>query len=77
VRFRFAGLFVAATLGVTAFFPVQPQAAETKVYDGNKNFDELTHAEKTAAKIAARSKKLRDLRVCARPRQHATVERQG
>ena len=67
MKFRFAGLFVASTLCLIAFLPNLAQAGETKAYDGNKNFDELTHAEKTAAKIAARSRKLKELRVCADP----------
>ena len=67
MSFRFAGLLIASTLGLTAFFPIEPQAAETKTYDSSKSFDELTSAEKTAAKIAARHKKLDQLRVCADP----------
>lgn len=67
MRFRFAGLVVATTLCLIASVPNLSQAGETKAYDGNKNFDELTHAEKTAAKIAARSRKLKELRVCADP----------
>jgi quinoprotein dehydrogenase-associated probable ABC transporter substrate-binding protein len=41
--------------------------AEVQTYDSNKSFDELTSAEKTAAKVAARHKKLEKLRVCADP----------
>jgi quinoprotein dehydrogenase-associated probable ABC transporter substrate-binding protein len=42
-------------------------AAETQGYDSSKSFDELTSAEKTAAKNAAKQKKYDQIRVCADP----------
>jgi quinoprotein dehydrogenase-associated probable ABC transporter substrate-binding protein len=58
-------LLVISALGLSAF---STQAAgEVQTYDSNKSFDELTSAEKTAAKTAARHKKLDRLRVCADP----------
>ena len=38
-----------------------------KLYPSDKNFDDLTPAEKTAAKALARTKKIAALRVCADP----------
>ncbi len=53
----FAGMAVADTA----------TAVEPLGYDTNKTFDQLTHAEKTAAKNASRKRKLSSLRVCADP----------
>ena len=62
---RSAVLFsLVAALG---FWNVTARAAETPTFDSTKSFDELTHAEKTAAKKIARSTKLHNLRVCADP----------
>lgn len=44
--------------------PAAP-AAKLKEYTKSKNFDDLTHAEHTAAKAEARNRKLKVLRVCA------------
>lgn len=44
-----------------------PTASKLKEYTKSKNFDDLTHAEHTAAKSEARNRKLRVLRVCADP----------
>lgn len=43
------------------------EATEIPDFDSSKSFDELTHAEKTAAKKIARSTKLRSIRACADP----------
>lgn len=40
-------------------------ASKLKEYTKSKNFDDLTHAEHTAAKTEARNRKLKVLRVCA------------
>ena len=58
---------VAAVLGSSALASVPAQAADPYTFESNKSFDELTSAEKTAAKVAARHKKLDQLRVCADP----------
>jgi quinoprotein dehydrogenase-associated probable ABC transporter substrate-binding protein len=44
-----------------------PGLAKTPPFDSTKTFDELTHAEKTAAKNLARTTELKTLRVCADP----------
>jgi quinoprotein dehydrogenase-associated probable ABC transporter substrate-binding protein len=58
-------LLVISALGLSALST--QAAAEIQTYDSNKSFDDLTSAEKTAAKVAARHKKLDKLRVCADP----------
>jgi quinoprotein dehydrogenase-associated probable ABC transporter substrate-binding protein len=72
VKVHTAGLLAllvgATATGLSAEEPKQKaQGPELKGYDTSKNFDELTHAEKTAAKKVARQKKLLALRVCADP----------
>jgi len=71
VRVLSAGLLALLFLSATcANFPAvaaEPGGVEPKGYDTSKTFDELTHAEKTAAKYASRKKKLLSLRVCADP----------
>ena len=61
-----AGLLALPFVGATILGP-SAHAAEQLDYDTNKTFDELTHAERTAAKNAARTKKWPSLRVCADP----------
>jgi quinoprotein dehydrogenase-associated probable ABC transporter substrate-binding protein len=57
----------ALILGATAL-PVDAGAQQKlKEYTRNKNFDDLTHAEHSAAKAEARNRKLKQLRVCADP----------
>jgi quinoprotein dehydrogenase-associated probable ABC transporter substrate-binding protein len=58
------GCCVALSAWLYAFPSV---AANVTFIPGNKSFDDLTPAEKTAAKALARTKKLPALRVCADP----------
>ena len=68
MKFKAPLLFASLTLCLTAaFLPNDAHAAEGKVYQSDKNYDELTPAEKTAAKNAAKTKKLEVLRACADP----------
>jgi quinoprotein dehydrogenase-associated probable ABC transporter substrate-binding protein len=66
VKVHSAGLF-ALFLASATVSGLAAEGPEPKGYDTSKTFDELTHAEKTAAKRAARKKKLLSLRVCADP----------
>jgi quinoprotein dehydrogenase-associated probable ABC transporter substrate-binding protein len=65
VKLAFAALLAVVSLGAAA--GLAAEGPEPKGYDTSKTFDELTHAEKTAAKLASRKKKLLALRVCADP----------
>lgn len=65
---KFFAALAASILYLSAALLASPaHAAEPKPYNGNKNFEELTSAEKTSAKRTARTKKLRALRVCSDP----------
>lgn len=68
MTFRPAGFLplIAACLGMMAWVSFAG-AADKLAFDSTKNFDELTHAEKTIAKKLARTTKLHNLRVCADP----------
>ena len=59
---------VLVLIGVLASLSVAAASAERlKEYTKNKNYDDLTHAEHSAAKAEARERKLSRLRVCADP----------
>lgn len=67
-----SGVLLKAALGsylaiATSLCAFPSGAAEVPFIPGNKSFDDLTPAEKTAAKALARIKKLAALRVCADP----------
>ncbi len=72
-------LFLASALGLGVLLPSAAQAVEGAEhdYDSSKSWDELTSAEKTAAKQAAKHKKLDQLRVCADPGNLPLSDRQG
>ena len=61
-------------------FPLLPsptEAADTKFFSSNKSYDDLTPAEKTAAKALARTEKLNALRVCADPGNMPLSDQKG
>ena len=62
-------LFASLTLclGASLLSSLADAAEGGKVYQSGKSFDELTPAENTAAKAAAKTKKLEVLRACADP----------
>ena len=65
VRWAARAVIAAAALAVTAG---QSLADKTlRAYTKDKGFDDLTHAEHTAAKAEARNRKIKRLRVCADP----------
>jgi quinoprotein dehydrogenase-associated probable ABC transporter substrate-binding protein len=66
VTFRVSGLPIVAT-ACLGFGLAIPAGAVTTPFDSTKTFDELTHAERTAAKSLARTTKRKTLRVCADP----------
>jgi quinoprotein dehydrogenase-associated probable ABC transporter substrate-binding protein len=64
IRFLLVALVCAAgTMSATA----QQQSSKLRDYTKNKNFDDLTQAEHTAAKQEARTATLKRIRVCADP----------
>jgi quinoprotein dehydrogenase-associated probable ABC transporter substrate-binding protein len=66
---RAAGLLTSAALCLSVVLAnfTAAEEAEADIYQLNKNFDDLTPAEKTLAKATAKTKKLDALRVCGDP----------
>jgi len=66
---RAAGLLTSAALCLSVVLAnfTAAEEAEADIYQLNKNFDDLTPAEKTLAKATAKTKKLVALRVCGDP----------
>jgi quinoprotein dehydrogenase-associated probable ABC transporter substrate-binding protein len=65
VRCAARAVIVGAALALTAGQSLADKSL--RAYTKDKSFDELTHAEHTAAKAEARNRKIKTLRVCADP----------
>jgi quinoprotein dehydrogenase-associated probable ABC transporter substrate-binding protein len=65
VRWATRAIIAAAALSITAGHSLADK--ELRAYTKDKSFDDLTHAEHTAAKAEARNRKIQRLRVCADP----------